>query len=97
MSKEKEPHRAGRPSGSAIKAEVGQLDRVPECRWAEVVEVSGDHGATRRLAHLGIHVGARVHVLRLAPLGGPILVEVSGSTVAVGRGLARKVSVRMIA
>ena len=96
MSKEKESHRTGRPSGSQVGADVCQLDRVPECRWAEVVEVEGGHGANRRLAQLGILVGAAVHVLRAAPLGGPVLVEVQGSTVAVGRGLARKVSVRMM-
>ncbi len=96
MSKEKENHHTGRPSGSQVEAGVCPLDRVPECRWAEVIEVSGDHGANRRLAHLGIQVGATVHVLRAAPLGGPILVEVRGGKVAVGRGLARKVSVRMM-
>lgn len=96
MSKEKEPHHTRRPTGSQAEAAVYPLDHVPECHWAEVVEVSGDHGATRRLAHLGIQVGAKVHLLRAAPLGGPILVEVQGGTVAVGRGLARKVSVKVM-
>jgi ferrous iron transport protein A len=96
MLKEKEPPHAGRPSRPQVEAELCPLDRVPECRWAEVVEVDGGHGANRRLAHLGILVGAKVHVLRAAPLGGPVLVEVNGGTVAVGRGLARKVSVRMM-
>jgi Fe2+ transport system protein FeoA len=95
MSTEKEIHQTRRPSGSPTEAGACPLDRVPECRWAEVVEVSRDHGANRRLAHLGIQVGAKVHVLRAAPLGGPILVEVHGGTVAVGRALARKVLVRM--
>lgn len=95
MPKEKEPHAAGRPSRPPGEADLCPLDRVPECHWAEVVEVGGDHGANRRLAHLGIQVGAKVHVVRAAPLGGPVLVEVHGGTVAVGRGLARKVSVRM--
>jgi len=96
MSKEKDSHYTGRPSGSQVEAGACPLDRVPECHWAEVIEVSGDHGANRRLAHLGILVGATVHVLRAAPLGGPVLVEVQGTTVAVGRSLARKVSVRMM-
>jgi ferrous iron transport protein A len=92
----KEPRSARRSSGPQTETTLRALDRVPECHWAEVVEVDGGQGANRRLAQLGILVGATVHVLRAAPLGGPVLVEVQGSTVAVGRGLARKVSVRLM-
>jgi len=35
-------------------------------------------------------------VRRAAPLGGALLVEVGGSTVALGRGLARRVRVRLL-
>ena len=72
------------------------LDRVPDSGRAEVVGVTSDHGANRRLAQLGIHIGARLQVRQRAPLGGPILVEVAGSTVALGRALARKVSVKIL-
>lgn len=96
MSKEEKPHQAKQSPSLQAEADLCPLDRVPECRWAEVIEVDGGHGANRRLAHLGIQIGANVHVLRSAPLGGPVLLEVEGGTVAVGRGLARKVYVRMM-
>ena len=73
------------------------LDRVPSCARAEVLAVTNDRDANRRLAQLGILVGAKLHVLRSAPMGGPVLLEVQGSTVALGRGLARGVSVRVLA
>ena len=60
------------------------------------MEVHGGAVAARQLAHLGIHVGATIDILRTAPLGGPVLIEIRGSTVAVSRGVARKVLVRLL-
>ncbi len=73
------------------------LDQVPAQSRVEVVQVESDHGARRQLAQLGIRKGGVLHVVRCAPMGGPILVEVQGSnTVAIGRGLARHVKVRIL-
>ncbi len=47
-----------------------------------------------RLSRMGIVPGAEVKVVSKAPVGGPILVEVNGAQVALGRGVARKVVVR---
>jgi ferrous iron transport protein A len=44
---------------------------------------------------LGIHVGDAVRVVERAPFHGPVLVEVHGTRVALGRGVARKVMVRV--
>lgn len=46
-----------------------------------------------RLARLGIVPGAEVEVISRAPVGGPVLVQVNGARVALGRGVARKVVV----
>lgn len=89
------PHPAARHRPSAAE-DPCPLDRVPQSTHAEVVKVDGEHGARRHLEQLGIRAGAILHVRRTAPLGGPILVEVRGSTVAIGRGLARRVLVRMV-
>lgn len=87
-----EPHITRKASAT----ETYPLDRVPGAKPVEVLAVSGGQDANRRLAQLGILAGAKLRVLRSAPMGGPILVEVEGSTVALGRGLARKVSVRIL-
>ncbi len=47
-----------------------------------------------RLSRLGIVPGAEVTVVSRAPVGGPVLVEVNGARVALGRGVARKVVVK---
>jgi ferrous iron transport protein A len=72
------------------------LDAVPRARRAEIIHLSCDASAIRRLAELGIVVGAVLSLQRSAPLGGPVLVDVQGSHVALGRRLASQVLVRVL-
>ncbi len=57
----------------------------------EVEALTGGRGARRRLGELGLVPGTAVQVLASR---GPVLVLVRGSRVAIGRGMARKVTVR---
>lgn len=52
-------------------------------------------GAVKRLADLGILAGTRIKVVRKAPFGGPIEIEVGGSRFMIGRGLAERVLVEV--
>ena len=52
-------------------------------------------GAVKRLADLGILAGARIRVVRKAPFGGPIEIEVGGSRFMIGRGLAERILVEV--
>jgi len=47
-----------------------------------------------RLARLGVRPGAVVRLVSSGPLRGPLLVEVEGMRVALGRGVARRILVR---
>ena len=47
----------------------------------------------RKLRQYGLHVGDQVRVLRTAPLGGPLLIEVNGRELAIGRAVAEKILV----
>ena len=47
----------------------------------------------RKLRQYGLHVGDDIRVLRTAPLGGPLLVEVNGRELALGRAVAEKILV----
>jgi ferrous iron transport protein A len=69
------------------------LDQVEENKEARVVDVQGGWGVRRRLGQMGIHPGDRVTVLRYGALGGPILIEVHGFQVALGRGIASRILV----
>lgn len=53
-------------------------------------------GVRVKLNQYGLFVGDMVRVVRVAPMGGPILVEVNGREVALGRTLAEKIKVELI-
>ena len=63
--------------------------------WATVVSVEGEARMAATLRQHGIYPGDRIRVIRSAPLGGPLLVEVNTREVALGRGVAAKVMVEL--
>jgi len=49
-----------------------------------------------KLRQYGLFIGDQVRVLRLAPLGGPVLIEANGREIALGRGIASKITVECL-
>ena len=62
--------------------------------WMRVLRIEGDHAFQNRLMQHGLYPGDRVRVLRSAPLGGPLLVEVNGREIAIGRGVAENIFIK---
>ena len=50
----------------------------------------------RRLAQLGFLPGNKVRIIRSAPFHGPLLLEVEGSEIVLGRGIAAHILVEYI-
>jgi ferrous iron transport protein A len=69
------------------------LERIEENRKARVLDIQGGCGIRRKLGHLGIHPGDLVKVLRHGPWGGPILMEIHGYQVALGKMIASRILV----
>jgi ferrous iron transport protein A len=69
------------------------LDRLPPCTPAVVVGMPSGHGVGRRLVALGITPGAEIRALQNWGRG-PLMVEVHGVRLALGRGQAARVVVR---
>jgi len=67
------------------------LDELPRGVRARVVGLEAGTRALRRLAEMGLTPGTLVEVVM--DYGGPILVRVRGTIIAIGRGMARKVIV----
>jgi ferrous iron transport protein A len=61
-----------------------------------VVGFQGGWGASRRLAQMGIHPGDIITVLRHGAFGGPVLIEIHGFQVALGRGVAARILVEEV-
>ena len=69
------------------------LDHINENRKAQVIDIQGGQGIRQRLSQMGIHPGDTITILRYGALRGPILIEIHGSQVALGRGIASRVTV----
>lgn len=54
----------------------------------------GGRGLVRRLAEMGLTPGTQVKIVRSAPFRGPLEVEVRGSSLALGYGVASRVFVK---
>ncbi|MBN1263050.1 MAG: ferrous iron transport protein A [Candidatus Pacebacteria bacterium] len=70
------------------------LVKLNEKEKAEVVSILGGQMATKRLVDLGLTAGTRVKILKKAPLFGPVEIELRGSALVLGQGLAAKILVR---
>ena len=58
-----------------------------------ILRLDGGTGLEDKLTQHGIYPGDCVRVLREAPMGGPLLVDVHGREIALGRGVAKKIFV----
>ncbi len=67
---------------------------LPEGSSAIIVGVSGGKGFIRRLMDLGLTPGTHVKVLRSQGYG-PVLIEVRGTKLALGKGVATKIFVEV--
>ncbi len=64
------------------------IDLEANCIYT-VSKINAGHKAHRFLADLGIHEGEKIRVVKND--SGPVIVEVKGTRVAIGRGLASKI------
>jgi len=67
------------------------LLNVPDGEQARLISVS--ERLLRKLRQYGLHLGDTLRVLRSGPLGGPLLVEVNGRELALGRTVAENLFV----
>jgi Fe2+ transport system protein FeoA len=58
-----------------------------------LVRVAAGAGLVRRLDAMGIRIGKRLTKVSGMPLGGPVVIQVGGTRVGLGRGMARKILV----
>lgn len=69
------------------------LAALPEGCKGKVVKVEAGLGLVRRLGEMGFVKGARVKMLRST--SGPIMVQLYGSRIALGRGVASRIIVEV--
>jgi len=73
------------------------LDQVAPGSRARVVAFTGDGDSLQRLLEMGLVAGAEVEVVRLAPLGDPMEIRVSGYLLSLRKREAEAIAVEALA
>jgi len=60
---------------------------------AVVIRMDGGFRMQMQLKNLGFHEGVTVCLVKRSAVGGPLMVSINGSNVAVGRGVAARIQV----
>ncbi len=82
-------------SEPSYKRGVVSLVNLRPGQAGEVVSVETGFRVKRRLEEMGLTPGTRVRIVKSALFGGPVEIMVRGSRLAIGRGMARKIFVRV--
>ena len=72
------------------------LTMVPHAKEVRIVEIRGGHGFQRKMRVLGLREGKIVKVVTKQPLHGPITIDMGGSQVTVGMGMAKRILVEVV-
>jgi len=75
---------------------VKNLLYSPDGTKLKITGIDGGKNLNAKLRQYGLFIGDQVRVLRLAPLGGPLLIEANGREIALGRGIASKITVECL-
>ncbi|MEA1965017.1 MAG: FeoA family protein [Candidatus Aerophobetes bacterium] len=63
---------------------------------AQIVKLRGGFGMQRHLISLGVLPGKIIYKITSQPMGGPIVIDIGGARVTIGRGIARRIMVKRI-
>ncbi|MBD3196174.1 MAG: ferrous iron transport protein A [Candidatus Lokiarchaeota archaeon] len=86
-----------RVKGTPTHQGISLIKCLTECNDGQeltVVNVNSGRGAKMRLANLGIIPGSKIIKKQSAPFRGPVELNVKGTSIVIGRGLAAKINVR---
>jgi Fe2+ transport system protein FeoA len=72
---------------------ITTLDKLKGGDVGVVKDIHGGRNIRQRLNRLGVHPTDSIRIIRNGFLGGPLLMEVHGIEVGIGRGMAEKIEV----
>ena len=74
-----------------------ELTDAPCNQPLEVKTVKGDSYWEKKFESFGIRKGRKVRKIASQPFGGPVVIEIDGSKVSLGRKIASKIEVEIVA
>ena len=72
------------------------LLNIPNNKKARIISVDGGAEFLRKLQVMGIRKDQKIKIVSKQPFRGPLTIEVSGSQMTLGRGMAKKIMVEVI-
>ena len=72
------------------------LPQISTNKKARITNIQGGHVFQKRLCTMGIRENQEIKVISRQPFHGPLTVEICGSQMTLGRGMAQKILVEMI-
>lgn len=72
------------------------LTKAPCNLVLEIKSFAESFGWAKRLESMGIRKGQRVRKIACQPFGGPVVIEIGGCCVSMGRGIASKIDVEVV-
>jgi len=75
--------------------EIIALTKMKTGEEGKVVSILGGRGAFRRLEALGLRIGKKITKKSRGFLWGPVTVQVGGSQIGIGHGMAAKVMIEV--
>lgn len=63
---------------------------------AKIVALGAGSGRQRHLRTMGIREGKTVEIIASLPASGPLVLEVEGTQIAIGRGMARQILIQKV-
>lgn len=74
-----------------------QLDRLPPKTVVKIQEINGGQGLIHKLQVMGIRKGQQIIIASKQPFRGPITIKVNEREITIGRGMAKKILVEVVA
>lgn len=71
------------------------ITNIKAGKEATIVKLTGGRGFQKRLRTIGVREGKIIKIVTKHPLGGPIVIEVEGRMVTIGRGMAQRIIVEL--
>jgi ferrous iron transport protein A len=81
------------PQDIKITEALMYLPSVKNGNWVRIIRFEGDQELERKLRQIGVVPGDMIHLIRRAPFGGPLLIEIKGREIALSKDLADRVLV----
>jgi len=73
-----------------------ELDKAPSNQLLEVMAVNADPLWQKRFEAMGIRAGRHIRKIASQPFGGPVVIDMGGSKISLGRNIAAKIEVELV-